>query len=95
MVTIGMNYEVIPGNEQTFEEAFKKVLGVMGEMAGHHDSHLYKDVSKTTSYLIVSEWNDKEAFSQFIQSEKFAQVTSWGKEEILAGRPRHKVYANA
>jgi len=34
MVTIGMNYEVIPGKEQTFEEAFKKVLGVMGEMAG-------------------------------------------------------------
>jgi len=47
------------------------------------------------STLIVSEWNDKEAFTQFINSEQFAQVTTWGKEEILTGRPRHKVYANA
>ncbi len=95
MVTIGMNYEVIPGKEKAFESAFAKVLTVMNGMPGHEKSHLYKDVHKLTSYLIVSEWSQKEAFSKFIQSEQFAQVTNWGKEQILAGRPSHKVYANA
>ncbi len=90
-----MNYEVIPGKEQAFEDAFTKVLNVMKDMQGHEKSHLYKDVAKATSYLIVSEWSEKEAFSKFIQSEEFAAVTNWGKEQILAGRPSHKVYANA
>lgn len=95
MVTIGMNYNVIPGKEKIFEEAYKKVLGVMEGMPGHHDSQLFKNVMKPGSYLISSEWNNKEAFSEFIQSEQFAQVTQWGKEEVLMGRPRHRVYANA
>lgn len=95
MVTIGMNYDVIAGKEQVFEDAFKKVLGAMEGMEGHQASRLYKDTMNPQSYLIVSEWNDKEAFSAFINSEQFANVTNWGKEEILAGRPRHRVYANA
>lgn len=93
MVTIGMNYDVIPGKEKTFEDAFKKVLGVMATMPGHSSSQLYRDVSKPGSYLIVSDWNSKEAFSEFISSKQFADVTTWGKEQILSGRPRHKVYA--
>ena len=30
MVTIGMNYAVLPGKEETFENAFKKVVHAMG-----------------------------------------------------------------
>ena len=93
MVTIGMNYDVIPGKEKTFEDAFMKVLGAMENMPGHSESKLFRDVRKPGSYLIVSDWKDKEAFSEFINSKQFADVTTWGKEEILSGRPRHKVYA--
>ena len=32
MVTIGMNYKMIPGKEKIFEDAFTAVLGVMEEM---------------------------------------------------------------
>ena len=35
MVTIGMNYKMIPGKEKVFEDAFTAVLGVMNEMEGH------------------------------------------------------------
>jgi hypothetical protein len=28
----------------------------------------------------------------FITSQAFRDVTNWGKEQILAGRPMHKVY---
>lgn len=92
MVTVGMNYDVLPGKEEVFERAFKSVLGVMKESPGHTASHLYKDVDKANSYLIISDWNDKAAFDGFIKSEAFGKVTNWGKEQILAGRPKHQVY---
>lgn len=92
MVTVGMNYDVLPGKEEVFERAFKSVLGVMKDSPGHTDSHLYKNVDKANSYLIISDWNDKAAFDAFVKSEAFAKVTNWGKEQILAGRPKHQVY---
>ena len=95
MVTIGMNYKVIPGKEETFEKAFQRVLGAMQGMAGHSASQLYKDVNEAGSYLIVSEWSEKEAFDQFIASDAFRKVVDWGKEQILRGRPSHKVYTHS
>ncbi len=92
MVTIGMNYKIIPGKEEIFEDAFKNVMEVMGAMEGHTRSALYKDVNDGHSYLIVSDWNSEEAYNAFINSDKFAGVVDWGKENILAGRPSHPVY---
>lgn len=92
MVTIGMNYKIIPGKEEVFENAFKSVIKVMNEMEGHARSNLYKDVNDLHSYLIVSDWNSEEAYKSFINSEKFAGVVDWGKENILAGRPSHTMY---
>ena len=92
MVTIGMNYKMIPGKEKIFEDAFSKVIDVMNEMEGHSKSSLYKDVSDPQSYLIVSEWNSEDAYNGFIQSDKFKGVVNWGKENILAARPSHTVY---
>jgi heme-degrading monooxygenase HmoA len=92
MVTIGMNYQMIPGKEKVFEDAFTAVLKVMEEMEGHSKSFLYKDVSNAQSYLIVSEWSDEKAFDTFMASEKFKSVVNWGKLNILAGRPSHQVY---
>jgi heme-degrading monooxygenase HmoA len=94
MVTIGMNYEVIPGKEAVFERAFSQVLDVMSKDEGHSKSVLYKAVSSPASYLIISEWSDQAAFDRFVKSEAFARVTNWGKEQVLAGRPAHKVYAS-
>ncbi len=92
MITIGMNYKIIPGKEEIFENAFKNVLNVMAEMDGHTRSNLYKDVNDVHSYLIVSDWNSEEAYKTFINSDKFAGVVDWGKENILAGRPSHTLY---
>ncbi|MBI1862185.1 MAG: antibiotic biosynthesis monooxygenase [Deltaproteobacteria bacterium] len=95
MVTVGMNYNVLAGKEEVFERAFAQVIAALKDAPGHTDSHLYKDVAAPTSYLIVSEWNDKAAFDAFIRSESFAKVTNWGKEQILAGRPKHQIYTGS
>ena len=92
MITIGMNYKVLPGKEDNFERMFKNVLNSLQAVAGHGKSWLYKDVNDLQSYLIVSEWDSEEAFNTFIQSEKFRGVVTWGQENILADRPVHTVY---
>ena len=92
MVTVGMNYHVIEGKQQDFEEKFAAVLGALRAAEGHTNSTLWKDVSDGASYLITSEWSDEAAFTNFIRSDAFRAVTTWGKEQILSGRPQHKVY---
>lgn len=92
MVTVGMNYVVLPGKAQEFEDKFAAVIGALNAAEGHASSHLWCDTADENSYLITSEWNDEQAFRDFITSQAFRDVTNWGKEEILAGRPQHKVY---
>jgi heme-degrading monooxygenase HmoA len=92
MITVGMNYKVIEGKQQDFEEKFAGVIGALEAADGHASSTLWKDVADGASYLITSEWSEEQAFTDFIRSDEFRAVTNWGKEQILAGRPSHKVY---
>jgi len=94
MVTIGMNYQVLPGKEDAFEAACRKVLDVMAQAEGHDSSQIFRrvDGGDANEYLIVSRWSDESAFQTFIRSDTFKKVTSWGLANILAGRPRHTTY---
>ena len=92
MITVGMNYHVIEGKQAEFEGKFAAVLDALRAAAGHTHSTLWKDVADAASYLITSEWSDEAAFMSFIQSQAFKDVTTWGKEQILSGRPQHKIY---
>jgi heme-degrading monooxygenase HmoA len=92
MITVGMDYRVLEGKQQEFEDKFTAVLSALRSATGHDDSRLYQDVSDRSSYLIVSQWSDEQAFREFIHSQAFKDVTDWGKEQILSDRPRHKIY---
>ena len=96
MVTIGMNYRVLEGKEQVFEDACQRVLEVMEDTAGHEGSELFRRVDAAAKgkgeYLIVSRWSDENEFQAFIASDAFKKVTSWGLKNILAGRPSHTTY---
>ncbi len=86
MTTIGMHYDVIPGKEEEFEGGFLGVIEHLKGVDGHVESHMYEDVASVGSYVILSEWQTKESFQSFLQSDAFKQVVSWGKAEILRGR---------
>ena len=94
MVTIGMNYHVLEGQEEVFEGACRKVLEVMREADGHDESQIYRrvDGGENAQYLIVSRWSDEDAFTRFIASAPFKKVTSWGLANVLIGRPSHTTY---
>ena len=80
MVTIGMNYSVLPGKEDVFEGACRKVIEVMGEAGGHAESHLYRRLGDEAGahYLIVSRWDDEYAdFGSMRQPSRVAQPTTW------------------
>jgi len=92
MITVGMNYQIIPGKEQVFESMFKSVVTAMQSMPHHQKSTLFTEVDTPNKYLILSEWNDRQAFDDFISSDQFRNVANWGKEQVLAGRPSHEYY---
>jgi heme-degrading monooxygenase HmoA len=92
MITVGMDYNVVPGKGDQFVAVFEKVLKIMSDMDGHGETHLYRDVFSDHSYLIVSRWTDKAAFDAFIASDRFRNVTDWGKENVLTARPNHEIY---
>ncbi len=87
-----MNYHVLPGKQADFENKFAAVLDALRAAAGHVGSTLWKDVADDASYLITSEWSEETAFVEFIHSQAFKDVTTWGKEQILSSRPQHKIY---
>jgi heme-degrading monooxygenase HmoA len=95
MVTVGMYYDVIPEKAGIFTAKFRDVLAHLQTIAGHKSSFLYQRVDDPYSYAIISEWDDAESFSNFIRSETFRQVTSWGREQVLRAAPRHKIYPRA
>jgi len=92
MVTIGLYYDVLPDKAKEFEKKFFDVLDHLKGMDGHQQSFLYQRVDDSSSYAIIGEWDSQEQFMVFIKSDAFREVTTWGKEQILRGRPRHKIY---
>ncbi len=96
MVTIGMNYQVLHGKEKIFEDACTNVVSTMETIEGHDSSMIYRSIATDESaYLIVSRWTSEQAFDDFVSSDAFKKVTSWGKENVLAGRPSHTTYREA
>ena len=92
MFTIGLYYDVIPDKAKDFEEKFLQVLEVLKGVKGHKQSFLYHRVDDPYSYAIIGEFETQDDFVAFIRSDVFKQVTSWGREQVLRGPPRHKMY---
>jgi heme-degrading monooxygenase HmoA len=93
VVTIGMNYLVLPGKEKIFEDACAKVVETMKGIEGHEASSIYREVGDgEPAYLIVSRWQSEQAFQDFVSSDAFKKVTNWGAQNILRARPQHTTY---
>ncbi len=92
MITVGMNYNIIPGKDDEFIAVFTKVMKIMKDMAGHGETHLYRNVYSEHDYLIISEWTDEAAFTAFIESDRFKNDTDWGQKNVLATQPKHEIY---
>jgi heme-degrading monooxygenase HmoA len=95
VVTVGMYYDVIPEKASMFLARFREVVALLDRTPGHRATDLYQKVDDPHSFAMLSEWDDEDAFRKFIGSQTFRDVTAWGQEQVLRGRPRHKVYPRA
>ena len=95
MVTVGMYYDVLPGEGAAFQAKFEAVVVALRGAAGHTSSFLYRRVDDPDSYAIISEWSEAGAFQAFIRSAEFREVVAWGRETILRNPPRHKIYPHS
>ena len=95
MVTVGMYYDVIPEKSDLFTAKFQEVIGLLNTMPGHKVTHLYRRVDDPFSFAVLSEWDDRQAFLDFVASDTFRQVTTWGREQVLRNPPKHKIYPKA
>ncbi len=92
MITVGMNYRIREGKGPAFEKKFALVMSAMQGMSGHVNTRLYRDAHADRHYMVVSEWDSRSSFDAFVASPEFARTTRWGRDAILEGRPKHKVY---
>jgi heme-degrading monooxygenase HmoA len=95
MITVGMDYKIVPGKDGEFLAVFRKVIGIMEGLEGHTRTTLYRDVDAEHDYLVVSEWTDRGAFESFIASDRFKNVAAWGRETVLRATPKHEVYGGS
>jgi heme-degrading monooxygenase HmoA len=92
MVTVGMYYDVVPGQGPAFRAKFEAVVEALRGAEGHTSSFLYQRVDDPDSFAILSEWSEAGAFHDFIRSAAFREVVAWGKATALRNPPRHKIY---
>jgi heme-degrading monooxygenase HmoA len=93
VVTVGMYYDVLPGQGPAFVAKFREVIDAMNRaVPGHKATYLYQRVDDPESFAILSEWEDQASFLAFIRSDEFRRVTAWGREGILRNPPQHKIY---
>lgn len=52
VTTIGMNYDVRPGMDETFLASFGNVLARIRTMPDHVDSRLYRDIDEPRKFLV-------------------------------------------
>jgi len=91
MITFGLNYDVKDDYKSEFLNICNKVLELMPSMKGHINTRLYNDVNNPNSYLIYSEWETQEDFTNFVKSQEFKDVQNMSSHMLL-NRPKHKVY---
>ena len=86
MTTVGMDYRVLPGKERVFEDAFRNVLKALEGAAGHRRTRLYREVEAPAVYLILSEWDEPEAFTPIPRWNEGNNMKS-RRDELLKKRP--------
>jgi heme oxygenase (mycobilin-producing) len=85
--------KIRPGEEAKFEAAYQEVTKKVKASAfkGHLRDELLKDDSEPGSYILLSEWESKEAFLAWEDAPIHMQTTT-PMRPYWAGRVERKIY---
>jgi len=83
--------KIRPGEEAKFESAYSEVTGKVKGTPGHLRDELLHDVDKPGSYILLSEWESKEAFLAWEHAPIHMQTTT-PMRPYWAGRVERRIY---
>ena len=92
MVTVGMQYRVVPEKQEEFVGVFDEILAAMKGTPGHHDTRLFREVGEPRNFYILSHWDTEDAYHAFVRGEAMDRILTGAHGKLLDGRPQHKVY---
>lgn len=92
MVTVGMEYRVLPEKQDEFQGVFEEIRALMAKADGHTETRLFREVSDPQTFYILSHWKSEDAYHAFVRGEAFDQVLTGDHGKILAERPHHQIY---
>ena len=67
---------VSPGWESQFEDRFQKRAGQIDKQDGFVNMYVMRPCSEETPFVVMTMWNNKEAFLNWVESEDFKQSHS-------------------
>jgi len=68
--------KIKPGEEKLFEQAYAGVSAKVKGTPGHIRDELLKDANDPSSYILLAEWESKEAFLAWEDAPIHRQTTS-------------------
>lgn len=79
------------GEEKAFEAAYAEVTQKVKGTAGHIQDELLRDTGEPGSYILLSEWESKEAFLAW-EDAPIHMNTTTPMRPYWAGRVERKIY---
>ena len=83
--------KIRPGEEANFEAAYAEVTRKVKGTPGHVQDELLRDTSEPGAYILLSEWESKEAFLAWENAPIHMQTTT-PMRPYWAGRVERKIY---
>jgi heme-degrading monooxygenase HmoA len=83
-----------PGTQEAFEAAFAKVTQQVKGTKGHMRDELIKDTTNPDAYILLSEWESREAFLAW-EDAPIHKETTTPMRPYWAGRVERKIYTLA
>lgn len=74
MVFVAVNALAVPdGRGEQLEQRFAARAGLVENSAGFRSFELWRPLSGTSQYLVVTRWEDESFYQQWLQSRQFAE----------------------
>jgi len=80
-----------PGEEAGFEAAYAEVTRKVKGTPGHIHDELLRDTHEPSSYILLSEWESREAFLSWEDAPVHMETTT-PMRPYWAGRVERKIY---
>lgn len=88
---VAVNYiNCTPEYKERFEELFGSRAGAIDKMSGFIEMHVLRPDKEGDSYLIVSYWENEDAFKDWTKSEAFIEGHKRGFADLAKAKQEGK-----